>query len=140
MPSPWLPDVPLSREGVLGWEYALPFALQPPFVARDVAGSVRLLEHPGLYCCPERSWWRARRLVLQELVAEEAGGARELVLLTWNAGRGAIVRHRARLGPAEIRRVVEAALGARLEAADEVDSQGGARLVQALALAVRRGS
>ena len=135
-----LPDVPLSKDGVLGWEYALPFALQPPFVARDVAASVRLLEHPGLYCCPARAWWQARRPILLGLVADEAGGARELVLLTWNPGRKAVVRHRARLAPAEIRRVIEEALGTSLEAAGEIDTREGARIVRALALAVRHSS
>jgi hypothetical protein len=133
-----LPDVPLSKGGVLGWEFALPFALQPPFLSRDVTTTVRLLEHPGLYCCPAGTWWRERRGLLEQLVAGDGSGGRDLYLLTWNPGRGALVRHHARLTATAIRNVVEGALGARLESADEVDMRGGARLLQALALAVRR--
>lgn len=132
-----LPDIPLSKDGVLGWDFALPFALEPPFLARNVTAAIRLLEHPGLYCCPTPVWWRERRPILEGLVAE-GGGPRELVLLTWNPGRGAMVRHRARLAPAALRSAIEEALGRKLESLDSIDEREGARLVQALALAVRR--
>ena len=72
------------------WSWAMPFALQPPFMGEDLQATYQIVERPPVYCCPPDQWWTARsaavttilnspapqRVVYIEFAPDEAAGAR----------------------------------------------------------------
>jgi len=127
--------VPATSGEVLAWRAALPFALEQPFVARDVASSLRLIESPDLYCCPVSRWWLARAATLDFL---ETGPADESVvvhLLEWKPESGRLVRRDAALRRAALRERLERAGLSGAERGRGLKDAG--RLVSVLAQAAR---
>ncbi len=127
--------VPATSGQVFAWRAALPFALEQPFVPRNVARSVRLIESPDLYCCPVAQWWRAHAATIESL---ETGPDDESVVvhqLEWKQESGRLLRR-----DADLRR---AALRERLKRAGLSGGERGrglkdaGRLVSVLAQAAR---
>jgi hypothetical protein len=49
------------------WSYALPFALQKPFVAEDLYSQYTIIERPEMYCCPTDQWWSRKQSTISSL-------------------------------------------------------------------------
>jgi hypothetical protein len=49
------------------WSWALPFALQKPFVAENLYDQFEFLEYPRVYCCPDQ-WWAAKEATFMALI------------------------------------------------------------------------
>jgi hypothetical protein len=130
-----LSGIPATAGDVLVWRAALPFALEPPFVPRNVAGTLRLIESPDLYCCPAAQWWERRAATLASLETGDAGESLALHLLEWRPAASRLARRDVLLE--------RAALWERLERSGAAPSERGrglhdaARLVAALAQAAR---
>lgn len=130
-----LAGIPATDGDVLVWRAALPFALEPPFLARSVPQSLRLLESPDLYCCPFAQWWRARGPTIRGLLEGAPGEEVTLRLLDWRGEGRRLARRDAVLTRAAIRERLEQA-GVDPDTGPEGPREGS-RLVGALARAVR---
>jgi hypothetical protein len=127
--------VPAAHEGALLWRAALPFALQPPFVPRDVAGTLRVIESPDLYCCPAAQWWQRQAATLAALETGPDDEALSLHLLEWRPSAGRLTRRDALVTRGGVReRLERAGLGPEKRRPNLKD---GGRLVAVLAQAVR---
>jgi hypothetical protein len=60
--------VPEWRRDGWFWSWAMPFVLQPPFVAEDLSEQFRIVERPPVYCCPPGRWWADRKGTLMALM------------------------------------------------------------------------
>lgn len=131
--------LPSSQGPLLVFKFALPFALQPPFAAKDTYTPYRVIEAPDVYCCPLRRWWQDKRGLLESLMVGDPQEPLELALAHWNERRGEVVVRQGRPTRGLVRRLVERALGAPWDATVEPDDQAAQRLVGALAESVRVG-
>jgi hypothetical protein len=129
-----------QTERLAVWRYALPFALQPPFVSRDAYGAYRVLEPHGLYCCPLERWWAEKRPILAALLEGDRDAPVELGLAHWNERRQRVVVSRATLPRGRLRRLVERALGAPFEAVERIEGPQAERLMAVLTDALRAGA
>jgi hypothetical protein len=104
----------LRRDGRWIWQWALPFAMQPPFAPEDHYARLDVIEVPGAYCCPEEVWWKDRRDSIQRWLADETTSS---LLVTWpRDGEDPVVRP---LPAREVRaRIIQvrSSLGIRREA------------------------
>jgi len=127
--------VPAAEGDALVWRAALPFALEPPFVPRNVAGTLRVIESPDLFCCPVAQWWERRQAALAA-IEEGPGDASVLVhLLEWRPGGARLTRRDALVNRAALReRLERAGVGPGQRRPNLRD---GGRLVAALAQAAR---
>jgi hypothetical protein len=89
-----LTGIPNEIGETMVWDFALPFALQRPFLGGDLYDRFRVLESPGIYCCPVGEWFRARKALLGVLLAGSTDEPLEVYSLHWNPRRGAIVAMR----------------------------------------------
>jgi hypothetical protein len=72
------------------WEFALPFALQPPFMPPDVANNVVVIAPSNLYCCPSPQWYAETTGIIREW-ADRSDWA-EVTAVAWNADGDQFVR------------------------------------------------
>lgn len=74
---------------VRSWEWALPFAVQPPFVDTDLRSRVHIISPRALTCC-SNVWYDETRQALQDWSASDS---RDLVVaLRWDRDSGAVSR------------------------------------------------
>lgn len=59
--------VPAIRHNLHFADFALPFALQPPFAKQDLYGKLAIVEENEAYCCPPPQWWARVQPVLSSL-------------------------------------------------------------------------
>jgi hypothetical protein len=130
--------VPATTPRPVVWKFALPFALQPPFVARDVYSPYRVLEPPSLHSRPRAGWWALKREVLRELLDGPADEAVDLRVLRWNARAGELRARDTRPTRGLLRATAERVLGAPVDAPAADDATGAQGLVVALADAALR--
>jgi hypothetical protein len=98
-------DVALTaKEGTLvivgapvrSWEWALPFAVQPPFVGSDLRAHLHIISPRALTCC-SAVWFDDTRQVLTDW---SASGSRDLaVALRWDRDTGVLSRATERDNP-----------------------------------------
>jgi hypothetical protein len=119
------------------WNFALPFALQPPYLPEDLYARHQVLESPDVYCCPAGVWWTRKRPILTALVEGPEDEGAPLTLLHWNRRRRAFAVHRAVPRRAEIRTAMERVLGTPFESASPVTSEQANRLLAALESEIR---
>ncbi len=128
--------VPATTPRPVLWKFALPFALQPPFVERDVYTPARVLEPPSLHSQPRAGWWAAKQDVLHDLLDGPAEARVELLVLHWNTRAGALRVDATRPARGLLRAQARQALGVSFDAPGaDARAQG---LVAALAEAARR--
>lgn len=132
-----LSGIPATGPRLLAWKFALPFALQPPFVSRDVYGAYRVLEPHDLYGRPLDQWWAAKRDGLRELLAGPDDERVNLTLLHWNARRRELVVLQARPERGRLRARAFEVLGAAPQDVAQIDGRGAQRLIAALAEVAR---
>jgi hypothetical protein len=70
------------------WEWAIPFALQPPFTSVDLTTRVFVISPNRLHCC--RGHWMDE--TSRTIAAWSVGGAPRIVALHWDARTGAVSR------------------------------------------------
>lgn len=68
------------------WDFALPHALRPPFVAEDLTGRVSVISHSSLHCCPANRWEPYTRDLLRAWAADPARPP--VIALHWDASTG----------------------------------------------------
>jgi hypothetical protein len=71
------------------WSWAMPFALQAPFVPSDLIGRFYVVEPYELYCCSTEEWFVKTRDTLRAW--SERSDAQPVLVLSWDASTGAIV-------------------------------------------------
>jgi protein O-mannosyl-transferase len=104
-----LEGIPAHTGKAFVWQWALPFALQPPFVAPDVYGRFRVLEPLDVYCCPAAAWWQRKGPIVDALVH---GAADEpVVVLRWRGDERRLQLEQRRLAGADVRRLAEGLAG-----------------------------
>jgi hypothetical protein len=91
------PRVPGGFGSIRMWEFALPFALQPPFDPHDPLTGTTLLESPAVYCCPVSAWWDDHRPRLQALAAGPPDESVDVTVLDWDAPRSTVTSRHAAL-------------------------------------------
>ena len=133
-----LSGIPSDLGDAFVWQWALPYALQPPFTSANVYARLRILEPPGIYCCQPRKWWQERKAVVAALVVGPADETVAIYGLHWNPHRRAIVLKRGRLTRGELRALSERALRQPFEDLVEPEEPALRRLVGALAAAARQ--
>jgi hypothetical protein len=119
---------PDSIDGKYAWNWALPFALQPPFTQEDLYARLKVLETPALYCCPMPDWWSRQKPLLTELLAPAHS---ELVAIhdcRWNARERGIILKKVLVNRNDLRNRLEARMKRSL-AEIEVPGVGTAGLV-----------
>jgi hypothetical protein len=79
------PRLPGGFGSIRMWEFALPFALQPPFSPSDPLTSTTLLESPAVYCCPLTVWWNDQRPRLRALASGPPEEGVDVTVLDWDA-------------------------------------------------------
>jgi hypothetical protein len=60
-------SVPTIRRNLHFADFALPFALQPPFAGQDPYRKLAIVEESETYCCPRAQWWTRAQSVLSSL-------------------------------------------------------------------------
>ncbi len=126
-----------SRELVV-WKFALPFALQPPFVARDVYAGRSVIEPPRVYGRPLATWWAARQPLLRAWLDGPADERVELRVVHWNARRQVLVSEQRRPPRSLLRGQVARTLGTLPDAASPPHPVQAERLVASISDAVRQ--
>jgi hypothetical protein len=81
---------------VRSWEWALPFAAEPPFTRTDLAERVSIVSPVLIDCCREQ-WMERTRQTIQTWSQRPSA---PLVALRWDAGTGAYSRLTDREDPA----------------------------------------
>ena len=71
------------------WEWALPFAVRPPFVAEDVTGRVAIISPRALSCCSSQ-WLDDTRAVLDRW--STGPGRESAIALRWDEQTGELHR------------------------------------------------
>ena len=62
-------SVPKSSQDAWLWAWALPFALQKPFLTENLYEQFAIVEVPEVYCCPSKQWWAEKRLALSPILS-----------------------------------------------------------------------
>jgi hypothetical protein len=102
-----------NRDGWF-WSWATPFALQPPFVTRDLYHELAIVERPPVYCCPPDQWWAARKATLLALLDSPAPQPVTYIVFAPDHPEGSELTTRMVDGAA-LRQRVETALGKPVE-------------------------
>jgi hypothetical protein len=113
-----LPEGSLVLAGVprRSWEWALPYAVRPPFVSTELDHRVFVISPRESSCCPTQ-WFAATR---QAIEGWSAGGSRDVALaLRWNPVSGEVFRAESASMP-QLPALIRAMLGMR--GPDELDA------------------
>jgi hypothetical protein len=86
--------IPNELGETMVWDFALPFALEAPFLERDLYARLRIIESPGIYCCPAGEWFEGRKALLASLLTGSGAETLEAYSLHWNPRRKGIVSTR----------------------------------------------
>lgn len=119
------------------WIFALPFALQPPYLPEDLYRHQQVLESPDVYCCPAAVWWARKQPIFASLLAGPDDEGVPLTLLHWNRRRRTFAVHRAIPRRAAVRTALERVVGAPFESGGPVTSDLANRLLAALDAEIR---
>lgn len=130
--------VPATTPRPVVWKFALPFALQPPFVARDAYSPYAVIEPWSLHSQPRAGWWAAKQAALGALLDGPADETVDLRVLRWNARAGRLHAHDTRPARGALRAAAERALGAPWDTPAAHATEGGQGLIVALADAALR--
>ena len=105
------------------WNNVMPFAVQPPFAVRDYYPNSRLIEFPGVFCCPTEEWWEQKRAMLLSALSGAPEDFVEVRRLKWDERNDAVSRSKVTLRRRELRELTEGALGTSLENATTISHE-----------------
>jgi hypothetical protein len=74
------------------WNFALPFALRPPFTKEDLASRVAVISHSSIHCCVAPLWEEYSRRTMRSWMADPARPP--VMALRWNENTGELYRLR----------------------------------------------
>jgi hypothetical protein len=72
------------------WNFALPYALRPPFTGEDVTQRARVISHSSIHCCPAHRWEPYTREAMRAWTADPAQPP--VIALRWDPDTGALYR------------------------------------------------
>lgn len=72
------------------WNFALPYALRPPFTKEDVAQRARVISHSSIHCCPANVWEPYTRNAMLAWSADPTQPP--VILMRWDADTGTLYR------------------------------------------------
>ena len=72
------------------WDFALPYAVRPPFVGADVTARARVISDSSIHCCPATPWEAYTRRSLREWVDDPRRPP--VIALYWNQATGGLSR------------------------------------------------
>jgi hypothetical protein len=72
------------------FDFAVPYAVRPPFTATDLTARLRIVTHSSIHCCPAHLWEPHSRALLQAW--HDDATRPPVVVLYWNADTGAVAR------------------------------------------------
>jgi hypothetical protein len=125
-----LVGVPKSSQDAWLWAWALPFALQKPFLPENLYEQFAIVEVPEVYCCPAKQWWAAKQLALFPMLSSP--GPHDMsVILAPPQDNGTLTLTRRSVRGDDLRRKIEHAIG---KPVDQLSS----RITDAEALALSR--
>jgi hypothetical protein len=106
--------IPETRRQAFFWYFALPFALQKPFLPEDLYGRLAIVERPWVYCCLPHQWWREKRSILGPVL--RSSGTHELTYIVPDSrDPGAWSVQKQTVSGPDLRMRIEKAVGKRLE-------------------------
>jgi hypothetical protein len=103
-------DIRHTRRGVWFWSWALPFALQRPFVGEDLYEQFAIVEWPIVYCCLPHQWWAAKQSALGPILQSEGTHKLTYIVPDERDASSLIVEKRTVSGAA-LRTKIETAIG-----------------------------
>ena len=74
------------------WNFALPYALQPPFTQEDIPSRVSVISHSSIHCCAANVWEPYTRRAMRTWLADPARPP--VVALRWHPETGELFRLR----------------------------------------------
>jgi hypothetical protein len=108
-------------------DFALPFALQTPFMAEDLYGKFSMVEPSEAYCCPPPQWWARLRPVLLSLTDN-----RPIYVVTAGAGTEALVVLQKTISATALRERITKVLSRPLDSPVEISWNDADRVSQIL--------
>jgi len=72
------------------WDFALPHAIRPPFVAADVTARVSVISHSSIHCCPAALWEPYTRHAIRAWL--DNPDRPPVIALHWDADSGRLAR------------------------------------------------
>jgi hypothetical protein len=114
-----LSGIPAHNGTAFVWQWALPYALERPFLPVDLIHRFHVLEPLEVYCCPAPAWWEQNQAAVDRLRQGPPEEAVEIVSLHWSPEAGALVARSRRVPRTEVRGAVDGAVGISGEAMDE---------------------
>jgi len=110
-------DIPDMRRGVWLGAYALPFALEQPFLPEDLYRRFAVVEWPLVYCCPATQWWEAKQAALAPIL--QATESQEVAYIMPDPrDEGSLIMNKRTISGASLRPKIESAVGKPIEALD----------------------
>ena len=74
------------------WNFALPFALRPPFTREDIPGRVSVISHSSIHCCAAYFWEPYTRRTMRTWMANPTRPP--VIALRWDPDTGELFRLR----------------------------------------------
>ena len=103
-------DIPDIRRDEWFWSWALPSALQGPFVGEDLYYRFAIVEWPRANCCLPEQWWAAKQSALGPLL--ESAETHELTyIVPDDRGAGGLIIQKRNVSGLTLRTKIEAAIG-----------------------------
>lgn len=72
------------------WNFALPYALRPPYTRDDVTARARVISHSSIHCCPAHLWEPYTREAMRAWTTDPAQPP--VVAMRWDAVTGTLYR------------------------------------------------
>ena len=72
------------------WDFAVPYALQPPFTREDLPRRVSVISHSSIHCCPAHLWEARTREAMRNWSANPARPP--VIALRWDPDTGDLFR------------------------------------------------
>ncbi len=119
--------LPAMRHKRYFLDFALPFALQTPFLEEDLYGKFSMVELHGAYCCPPPQWWARVRPVLLSLT-----DTRPIYVVTAGSGTEALVVVQRTISATALRERIEKLLSRPLASPFEISPSDADRVSQVL--------
>ena len=72
------------------WNFALPYAMKPPFTREDIPARVRIVSHSAIHCCAANYWEPYTRQTMSTWLADPVRPP--AVVLRWDSDAGELFR------------------------------------------------
>ena len=120
---------PIDPNRAYVWPWVMPFALQEPFVSRDLYSEFRLIEFPVMYCCPVEQWWERKRAVLLAALTGDPEQEVAVHRLSWSEEKGVLGRLQISLTRKQLRARIEGILGGPIESDQTIQDAVATKLM-----------